>query len=77
VLLDALGAIFDLLGAALIGWRSLLGLASGAALAGALAWLRPARGSDVPALIVIVLLCYTVGLCWEYSAQRRRRGNGM
>jgi hypothetical protein len=74
VLLDALGAIFDLLGAVLIGWRSFLGLLCGAALAGAFAWFRPPRAGDAWALIAVVVLCYVVGLSWEYSAVRRRRG---
>ena len=74
MLLDTLGAIFDFLGTVLIEWRSFLGLICGAALAGALAWLRPPRAGDAWAPIVIVLLCYIVGLSWEYSAVRRRRG---
>ena len=75
MLLDSLGAIFDFLGTVLIGWRSFLGLICGAAFAGALAWFRPPRAGDVWALIVIVLLCYAIGLSWEYSAVRRRRAD--
>ena len=76
MILDALGAIFDFLGALLIGWRSVVGLACGATLAGALAWLRtPRAAGDVTALVAIVLVCYAFGLFWEYAAQRRSGGS--
>jgi len=73
VALDAVGTLLDFLSNAILGWRCALNLGCGAALAGLIAWVRPPRTGEMWALVVLVLLCYVLGLWWEFFAMRRRR----
>jgi hypothetical protein len=69
--------VFDVIGDALssliIGWRSALCLGCGIVIACFISWLRAPRGAEVWVLLMLVALCYAVGLGWELFARRRRR----
>jgi hypothetical protein len=66
VLLDALGFLY--------GWRSVLGLLVGACISAGLFLVRTPTSQNFRALLVIIVVCYFIGLGCDLVAAYSRKG---